>query len=152
MLKKVCSLTLALMMLVGLTACGGTPEVDIQAVKTDMQTQLAITNATDLPVDTLLSLYGITAESVADSASFMILSDIFPAECIMIKAVDTAAASEISTKLQTRLDSLKAQSVNYDPESYAIAQACSVLVNDVYVAMFFSEYGTEMETIYNSYF
>lgn len=151
MLKKVCSLALACLMLVSMTACG-TPEVDLHAVKTDMQTQLAITNATDLPVDTLLSLYGITAESVADSASFMILSDVFPAECIMIKAMDETAAADIAAKLQTRLDSLKAQSVNYDPESYAIAQACTVKVNDVYVAMFFSEYGTQMETIYDSYF
>ena len=151
MMKKICSLAAVCLLLISMTACG-TPDVDLQAVKTDMQTQLSIANATDLPVDTLLSLYGITAESVADSASFMILSDVFPAECIMIKATDTTAAADVAAKLQTRLDSLKVQSQNYDPESYAIAQACTVLVNDVYVAMFFSEYGAQMETIYNSYF
>ncbi len=150
-MKKLISLLLAMTMLFSLTACGA-PEVDLQAVKTDMLTRLSINNATDIPTDRLMNLYGIAADKVADNASFMILSDVFPAEILMIKAVDTTAAEEIAALMNTRLESLKMQSVNYDAESYEIAQACTVLVNDVYVSMFFSEYGTQMTEIYNSYF
>jgi len=150
-MKKLLSLFLACAMLFAFTACG-TPEVDLQAVKTDMQTQLSISNATDIPTDKLMSLYGIAADKLADNASFMILSDVFPAEILMVKAVDTAAAEEIAALMNGRLESLKAQSVNYDAESYAIAQACTVNVDGVYVSMFFSEFGTQMTEIYNSYF
>lgn len=153
-MKNVMCVFLSIVMLVSLTACGGDQAVcvDLQAVKTDILTQLSITDPIELSDDKLLSLYGIPADSMASQACFLVTSDIFPAEILMIEAVDANAADDIAVKLQMRLDSLKVQSQSYDAESYAIAQACTVLADGMYVAMFFSEYGAEMEAIYNSYF
>ncbi len=154
MLKKTMALLLCLMLVFSFAACGqDTPaEVDLAAVKAKLYSDIPVTEPIELSADRLTSLYGIAADSVAQNESFLVMSDIFPAEIIMIKAVDTAAANDVAAKLQTRLDNLKVQSQSYDAESYAIAQACTVMQDGVYVAMFFSEDGAAMETIYKSYF
>lgn len=153
MMKKLCCAVLALAMMLSFAACGGTTaDVDVAAVKADIIKTVPVTDPIDISTDKLMSLYGIAAEDVAENASFLVMSDIFPAEIIMIKAVDTDAAANVAACLQTRLGSLKVQSQSYDAESYAIAQACTVKTNDTYVAMFFSEHGAQMEEIYDSYF
>ena len=145
-MKTVVSVLLACLMVLGLTACG-TPEVDLQAVKADMLSQLSIHNTTDLLTDQLTALYGIPADKVLDNASFMILSDITPTEVLMIKAVDNAAAEEIAALIPARLDALKALS----PNSAAL-QACTVNIDHMYVSVFFSEHSTRMAEIYTGYF
>ncbi len=153
MMKKLLCAALALVMMLSLAACGGTTaDVDVAAVKTEIINTVPVADSIDISTDKLMSLYGIDAASVADNASFLVMSDIFPAEIIMIKATDADAAADVAAKLQTRLDNLKVQSQSYDAESYAIAQACTVMTDGVYVAMFFSEHGAQMEEIYNSYF
>lgn len=155
MMKNMTALLMCLLLVLGLCACGGNDapvDIDLAAVKTQIYTEIPVNEPIELSADRLTSLYGITADSVAENASFLVMSDIFPAEIIMIKATDSAAADNIAAKLQTRLDSLKVQSQSYDAESYAIAQACTVMQNGDYVAMFFSEDGAAMETIYKSYF
>ena len=68
--------------------------VDLAAVRTDIQTQLGITDALPLETDALLNLYGIDSSWVAQSASFVTMAGTFPDEVILVEAVDeTAAAS-----------------------------------------------------------
>ncbi len=145
-MKTVLSLLLSCVLLFSLTGCFA-PEVDLQAVKTDMLTQLSIHNTANLTMTHLVDLYGIPADKVADNASFMILSDITPTEVLMIKAVDSNAAEEIAAIIPTRLNALKAQV----PDS-ATLQACTVNVNHMYVSVFFAEQSARMTEIYNSYF
>ena len=162
MIKKITAILLVAMMILSFASCGGAGDsgekteapkaIDLQAVKAEMVTQFNIESPIDLDNDKLLNQYGIAAETVASSGSFIVRTAIFPAEIVMIEAVDENAAKEIAGKLQTRLDDLKVQSQSYDAESYAIAQGCSVLTNGKYVAMFFSEHGAEMEKLYNSKF
>ena len=153
MMKKLTALCLCLLLICSLAACGAkTPTVDLAAVKAELYSDIPVTDPIELSNDRLTSLYGIAADSVAENASFLVMSDIFPAEIVMVKAVDAAAATDIAAKLQKRLDNLKVQSQSYDAESYAIAQACTVMQNDVYVAMFFSEDGAAMETVYKAKF
>lgn len=162
MIKKITAVLMVAVMILSFAACSGAGDngektdapktVDLTALKTEMVTQFKIDSPIDLDNDKLLNQYGIAAESVKASGSFIVLTGIFPAEIVMIEAVDENAAKEITDKLQKRLDDLKVQSQSYDPESYAIAQACSVLTNGNYVAMFFSEHGAEMEALYNSKF
>lgn len=154
MMKKMTALLLCVLLMLVLTACGGKDvpaSVDLAAVKAQLYADIPVTDPIELSTDRLNALYGITADTVSVNESFLVMSDIFPAEIVMIEAVDAAAADAIAAKLQTRLDSLKIQSQSYDAESYAIAQACTVMQNGNYVAMFFSEDGAAMETIYKSY-
>lgn len=155
MMKKMTALLLCVLLVLGLAACGGESEtktVDLIAVRDKLYADIPVSDPVELSTDRLTSLYGITADSVKANASFFVMSDIFPATIIMIEAVDAAAADDIAAKLQTALDSLKQQSQSYDAESYAIAQACSVMRDGNYVAMFFSEDGAAMETVYKSFF
>ena len=162
MVKKITAILMVAIMILSFASCGGAGDsadkteapktIDLGAIKSEMITQFNIELPIELDNDKLLNQYGIAAQTVKASGSFIVLTGIFPAEIVMIEAVDEAAAKEIAGKLQTRLDDLKIQSQSYDAESYAIAQGCSVLTNGNYVAMFFSEHGAEMETLYNSKF
>lgn len=181
-MKKLLAVLMILTMVLSLVACGSSEEpettaeeqnvvteaaeenaetkakpqsngpVDVVKVKDDMLAKFEIADAIELNEDLLLNQYGITAEQVLAQGSFIVSTGLFPAEIVMVEAVDEAAAEQVAEKLNTRLDSLKAQSKSYDPESYEIAQACQVLTEGNYVAMFFSEDGAEMEELYNSYF
>ena len=162
MVKKITAILMVAVMILSFASCGSAGDsgekteapkaVDLTALKAEMITQFNIESPIELDNDKLLNQYGITAETVKASGSFIALTGIFPAEIVMIEAVDEAAAKDIAGKLQTRLDDLKVQSQSYDAESYAIAQNCSVLTNGNYVAMFFSEHGADMEALYNSKF
>ncbi|MBO5065679.1 MAG: DUF4358 domain-containing protein [Clostridia bacterium] len=162
MIKKITAILMVAIMILSFASCGGAGDsgekaeapktIDLQAIKAEMITQFNIDSPIDLDNDKLLNQYGITAESVKSSGSFIVLTGIFPAEIVMIEAVDENAAKEIKDKLQARLDDLKVQSQSYDAESYSIAQNCSIFTNGNYVAMFFSEHGAEMENLYLKYF
>ena len=162
MIKKITAILMVAIMILSFASCGGAggssekteapKTIDLQAIKNEMITQFNIESPIDLDNEKLLNQYGITAESVKASGSFIVLTGIFPAEIVMIEAVDENAAKEIKDKLQARLDDLKVQSQSYDAESYSIAQNCSIFTNGNYVAMFFSEHGAEMENLYLKYF
>ncbi len=126
--------------------------VDVVAIKDEFIKKFELTDAIEMNEALLLNQYGIAEDAMVAHGCFIVQTGLFPAEIIMVEAVDEAAAKDITEKLNTRLESLMAQSKSYDPESYELAQACHVITEGNYVAMFFSEDGAEMEEIYNSYF
>lgn len=125
--------------------------VDLAAVRTDIQTQLGITDALPLETDALLNLYGIDSSWVAQSASFVTMAGTFPDEVILVEAVDETAAASIQEKLQNRLNEVLVQSESYDPDNYKAAQSCSVRVNGCYVALILSPKQADMAAIYEGY-
>ena len=125
--------------------------VDLAAVRTDIQTQLGITDALPLETDALLNLYGIDSGWVAQSASFVTMAGTFPDEVILVEAVDETAAASIQEKLQNRLNEVLVQSESYDPDNYKAAQSCSVRVNGCYVALILSPKQADMAAIYEGY-
>ena len=163
MKKRIISLLLVAFMVATFCSCNGkkaeAPEesatnraLDLQGIKNEMISQLDIKDYVDLDEEKLFDQYGIEGEKVKTNGSFIVFSDVFPAEIIMIEAVDREAAEEIAEKLEGRLQDLKVQSRNYDAESYRIAQNCTVLVNANQVAMFFAQQGPQMEDIYHNNF
>lgn len=149
-MKKVLCMLMALVLLASLTACGAEPVTkDITAIKDQIITDLAIEGAMDIPGDRLLDLYGIDAASVKTSACFITMGGAFPDEIVMVEAVDTAAAKEITQKLETRLADVTNQAQNYDAESFALFQKCKVQSSGVYVALFISAKATEMQKLFD---
>ena len=69
----------------------------------------------------------------------------------MLEAADETAAAEIQSKLEVRLAAIEEQASSYDPDSTALAQACSVRRDGCFVAMFFSSEHETMDTIYAGY-
>lgn len=93
-----------------------------------------------LPMETprLKNLYGIDAELVKQSASFVTMSGVFPDEVVLIEAVDDDAKAAIIEKLSARLDEVMVQAQNYDPETYALAQKCAVTDTGNFVTLILS--------------
>lgn len=126
-------------------------KVDLAAVRTDILTQLGITDPLLLETDALLGLYGIESSEVAQSAGFATMAGTFPDEVVMIEAADDNAVTSIQQKLQTKLDQVLVQSESYDPDNYKAAQSCSVRVNGRFVALFLSPKQADMAAIYANY-
>lgn len=126
--------------------------VNLEAVKDEMIAEFGIKDPISLNNSKLLDQYGITEETIASQCSFIVMTGVFPAEIVMVEAVDENAAADIRAKLQSRLDNLKVQSQSYDADSYAIATACEVETEGNYVALFFSEHNEGMVEIFNEHF
>ncbi len=127
-------------------------QATLESVKDEMIAEFGIKDPIPLNNGKLLDQYGITEETIASQSSFIVMTGVFPAEIIMVEAVDENAAADIQAKLQTRLDNLKVQSQSYDADSYAIASACEVEAEGNYVALFFSEHNEGMVEIFNEHF
>lgn len=144
-----------LAVLLTLSACsGGTkiPDVDLTQVRTDLLEAQGIEDPYLLDTDALKSLYGIEAEDVAQSASYVTMDGTFPDEIILVQAVDDKAAERIQSCLKTRLDEVMVQSQTYDPENYAAAQKCTVTVDGTYVALILSPEQETLRSVYGGYF
>ena len=148
-LIAIISLTLILCML---CACGGEEAkvIDITKVKSDIVSQIGITEPMDVKADRLMDLYGIAATDVKTAACFVTMDGVFPDEIIMVEAVDASAASRIAEKLESRLSEVKNQSASYDAENYAIAQKCKVTKTGNYVTLFISAKHEDMQKIFDS--
>jgi len=153
-MKKACSLLLAVILLLSITACssGSAKEVNLEEVRTKIVGDLSIENPTMLSTADLLDLYGIQEADVKQSACFVTMSGVFPDEALMVEAVDSAAAQRIQEKMENRLKEVKNQSQNYDAENYALAQKCAVETNGTYVSLFLSAKYEEMKSVYHGYF
>lgn len=150
-MKKTVACLLALVLALSMAACGAEPvSVDILQVKNQIITDLEIEGALDLPTERLLDLYGISSESVKNSACFITMGGAFPDEIVMVEAADAAAAKGITQKLETRLADVKNQAQNYDAESFALLQKCKVQTAGVYVTLFISAKSEQMQEIFDN--
>lgn len=125
--------------------------VELATVREDILTQLDIADSLPLETEALLDLYGVSAEQVRQSASFVTMSGTFPDEVILVEAVDEAAAEAVAECLQNRLNEVLVQSETYDPENYQAAQNCRVRQNGLYVALILSPMEADMAAVYESY-
>ncbi len=154
-MKRIVCLVLAVVCMLSLFACNKGEnttgkDIDIQAVKEQIITDLKAEGAMDLAPARLLALYGIEEADIADSACYVTMDGVFPDEIVIIKATDSDAAKRVEEKLNTRLEEIKVQSQSYDPANYAIAQECKVLKEGNTVALFMSPNHADMEAIFNA--
>lgn len=112
--------------------------ISLETIRSEMIDSLSVEEPFLLETDALLGLYGISADMVAQSASFVTMSGTFPDEIILVEAVDSAAADAVEELLCNRLNEVLVQSQTYDAENYAAAQACQVWRNDLFVALILS--------------
>lgn len=151
-MKRLFTVLLTLMLLLSMTACGGskTVTVDIVKVKETILTDLEVVDPLDLPAERLQDLYGITPDLVKSAACFITLAGAFPDEIIMVEAVDANAAKTVAEKLEARLADVKNQAQNYDADSFALLEKCKVRTTGVYVTLFISAKSSEMQNIFDA--
>ena len=173
-MKKFFAVIMCILMVMSLAACSQSTEEETTAppvettqsgagstnapavvgtgLKNKMVAEFDLKDPIVLDNSKLLDQYGITEDTIASQSSFIVLTGVFPAEIIMIEAVNEAAAKDVEAKLQSRLDNLKQQSQSYDADSYAIASACEVETEGNYVALFFSEHNEAMVDMFEENF
>lgn len=126
--------------------------VNLEEIMAEMKTAFPPEESHDLSKDGLIDLYGIDASDVKASACYFTTVGVFPEEIIMLEAKDKEAFDRIEEKLNIRIESVKVQSKDYDPENYEIAQRCEVITHGNYLAMFISPNFDGLADIFNSHF
>lgn len=173
-MKRFLTLLMALTMLLALAACGGgdqepdttnepaqtetqeptnepAADVDLEALKAQMLSDAGITDYIDVPAENLSSVYGIDAAQVVSAAAFNAMTGgAFPEEVVMVQAADEAAAADVAAKLEAKLDAIAQQAASYDPDSLELAENCDVVIDGVYVGLFFTQHYDAMVSAFQS--
>ncbi len=158
MIKRISALVLVMISLLSFAACkpetdDATPKtVDLIAIRNELYEKTNATDPIEINKEEFYRLFGIEADKIKVSASYMVSNEIFPDEIMMVEASDAEAAKEVAEKLQIHLDEITAQATGYDAKGQAIAEATTIIVKGNYIAMFFSQQRETMEEIYNSHF
>jgi len=110
----------------------------LQDIRDKMVSSLEIENYLDIDENRLQNVYGIDPEDFTESASFVTMSGVFPHEVILVQAKDDDATERIAEKLESRLEEVRNQYRDYDAESYAMAEECSVDIDGKIVSLLLS--------------
>ncbi len=127
-------------------------EPDLADIEAAILDKLQITDSADIPAERLMDLYGLDSADYTQESCFVTMAGIFPHEVVMLKAVDEAAAERLAEKLESRLNEVRNQSASYDAENYALAQACTVDMDGLYISMFLSPDHDIMREVFKSFF
>ena len=123
----------------------------LSALADQMISDAGITDAIPVSADALAAVYGLDASQIADAAGYNAsASGAFPQEIILVKAVDTDAASSVAQSFADRLGNIAAQAESYDPDSLALAQKCQVVTNGDYVGLFFSDHYDQLVELFQN--
>lgn len=153
-LRSAVLLSLAAVMLLGVSACGGkqaTADMDVKAVMADMLAKYPIQDGMELSESDMLNFYGIQAEDMEAFAADLASDGITANEIVLVKAKDEDSAKNVETKLQSRLDARRNELNGYLPDQYAIVEKSEVKRDGVYVRLIISPQQDELVDLYNSY-
>lgn len=124
--------------------------VNIQDVKKQILEKIDIVDPMDMTTERACVQYYLDAADVKDTACVIAMGGAFPEEIIMIEAVDADAAERVAEKLSAKLKDLLNQSANYDADTNALLQECSVVVDGNYVTLFIHAEHAQMREIFNA--
>lgn len=110
----------------------------LQDIRDKIISSLEIEDYLDIDENRLQNVYGIDPEDFTESASFVTMSGVFPHEVVLVEAKDDDAAKRIAEKLENRLEEVRNQYRDYDAESYAMAEECSVDTDGEIVSLLLS--------------
>lgn len=133
-----------------LTACGGdapkAKEVNLAAVMEgfklgdDMMT---------LDENDLMNAYGINADDVKQFAGATSI-DLKADEIVLIEAKDADAAARVKSALDARYDAKVTETIDYQPEEYAVIKDCKVTSDGNFVAMIIAGNAADLTKAYNA--
>lgn len=149
-MRNLLVLTLAAILMLTAAACGkdNAPAMDVKATMDKLLAAAPIEDSLTLGESDMLDYYGISADAMDSFAATLCADGITAKEIVLVKAKDEAAAKEVETKLQNRLNARAAEADGYVPEQYAIIKSCEVKRDGVYVRMIISPEASELVRIY----
>ena len=139
-MKKAMSLILALVLVLGLTACGGKTEeivsVDVNALYESYAQYMPEMFFPD--EDTMLNFLGISVEDCVQYKVAICAEGMRSDEVWLIEARDAAALEELQQLAQTRIQAKLDETVSYAPDQYVVVEKAEVLTQGNYLALFIS--------------
>ena len=139
-MKKAMSLILALVLVLGLTACGGKTEetvsVDVNALYESYAQYMPEMFFPD--EDTMLNFLGISVEDCVQYKVAICAEGMRSDEIWLIEARDAAALEELQQLAQTRIQAKLDETVSYAPDQYVVVEKAEVLTQGNYLALFIS--------------
>jgi len=138
-MKKVISLTLALVLVLSLAACGGNekaPSVDVNALYESYSEYLPEMFFMD--ETTMMDFLGI---DVAECTQFKVAicsEGMRSDEVWLIEAKDQAALENLRELANIRIESKLDETVTYAPDQYVVVEKAQIVENGLYLALFIS--------------
>ena len=147
-MKRLLTVLLAVLLVLGLTACGGPAEVtpDMQQVYQTMKDKLP--EMVLYTEDVVLDAYGIEAESCKQMVVSSYYDGVQAAELWLIEAADAEAAKEIAELVRMRLTSLQNQFSSYDAAAYQLVKDAEPIIHGNCIALIVAEDAEDLIQIY----
>ena len=157
-MKKLFAMIMALVMVLSLTACGGTDttastngtngttdptnaeinQLDLNATYTTITAGVEMPDMYELDEEQMLDLYGIRPEYCNQAVVRLCVNSLRADELWLLEAVDAEAMAKLKTLLDSRLEQKDAESIMYDPEQNAIVKAAQIIEVGNYLVMIVS--------------
>ena len=156
-MKNLISMVLAAVMVLGLSACGGSEEASGSdfRVQDAMDVMLELAGADDMMAlgeGDMLDFYGIKAEDMEQFAAAITSTGISAKEIVLVKAADEDAAERVREQLDKRVSNRMAEFENYLPDQFDIVAHHSRVSRDgVYVSLIISSELEDLSKIYSGF-
>lgn len=138
-MKRIVSLILALVMMLGLTACGGKNQKDVNMEVLYQTLQETLPDMILLEDEGLrLNLMGIQEADCVQVITAVCADGLRTDEVWLIEAKDAAALERISALAENRLIAKGEESITYSPEQYAVVQKAVTVTEGMYFALLVS--------------
>lgn len=135
-MKKILAFLMLAVMLLTLTACGGSAPKAVNVNLSEVMTKFALGGEMmSMTADDMLNMYGITAEDCKQFAASINTTGIKCDEIVLVEAVNADAAARVKTALDNRYQAKLNETENYLPDEFAIIKTCSVTANGNLVTM-----------------
>jgi len=139
-MKKVCSLILALALVLSMAACGGKTEevasVDVNALYESYSQYMPDMFFPD--EDTMMNFLGISVEDCVQYQVAICAEGMRSDEVWLIEAKDAASLEALQQLAQTRIEAKLDETVSYAPDQYVVVEKAVVLTEGNYLALLIS--------------
>lgn len=151
-MKKIVSMALAsLMLILSLTACGGSAK-EVSASAADLAKQLSETvsdgtlSSDPVVSDILASTYFVDMEQVEESAAYM-STGATACEVAVIKCKDSAYTSEVADLFKSRVESQSELFASYAPEEVEKLDAAVIKTSENYAVLCVTDDTAKAESV-----
>ena len=148
-MKKIGILLAVLLMMISMTACGGSGssaettvpasvELNMQALCEEVIAMENVPEMLPLDQDMQLNFCGIDAADCRQAVVMICADSLRTDEIWMIEAVDEDALARIRALAENRLTAKAEESITYSPEQYAVVQKAEIITVENYFMLLVS--------------
>ncbi len=148
-MKRICAFCLAALLILSGCAKKDTPAPDLTQIRDTILTEIDVTDPMKLNAEQIAGMYSLDIQDIRSAAGFFTMGGAFPEEVLLIEAADADAGQRIQQTLEKHLADLRNQAANYDPDSYALLQTCSVHISGNCLTLFISPQLEQIQAIYD---